>query len=202
MAVLMALVFKRTILKEESSPLIMELPTYQTPTLHGSVRHAWDRGYLFLRKAGTYLLAGAIVLWFLANTGPSGFGVESSESFVGIIGNLGTSLFAPQGFPWQIVAALMFGLLAKEIVVESLGIIYSVQGEAAIGASLAAALSPLSALALMVFVLLYTPCIATVGTIKTETGSWKWAGFSVAYQLGLAYLVSLLVVFVGGIFIA
>lgn len=201
MAVIMALVFKKTILKEESSPLIMELPTYQKPTLHGSVRHAWDRGYLFLRKAGTYLLVGAMILWFLANTGPSGFGVNSSESFIGIIGNWGTIIFAPQGFPWQIVAALIFGLLAKEIVVEALGIIYTVQGEAAIGAALATALSPLSALALMVFVLLYTPCIATVGTIKSETGSWKWAGFSVAYQLILAYCMSILVVLVGGLFL-
>jgi ferrous iron transport protein B len=201
MAVFMALVFKKTILKEESSPLIMELPTYQRPTLHGSVRHAWDRGYLFLRKAGTYLLVGAMILWFLANTGPSGFGVDSSESFIGIIGSLGTVIFAPQGFPWQIVAALIFGLLAKEIVVEALGIIYSVQGEAAIGATLAATLSPLSALALMVFVLLYTPCIATVGTIRSETGSWKWAGFSVAYQLILAYSMSTLVVLIGGLFL-
>jgi ferrous iron transport protein B len=146
MAVFMALIFKKTILKEESSPLIMELPTYQTPTAHGSFRHAWERGYLFLRKAGTYLLAGAIILWFLANTGPAGFGIDSSESFIGIIGNAGALIFAPQGFPWQIVAALIFGLLAKEIVVEALGIIYSVQGEAAIGGMLAAALSPLSAL--------------------------------------------------------
>ncbi|MFW9889761.1 MAG: nucleoside recognition domain-containing protein, partial [Candidatus Thorarchaeota archaeon] len=142
-----------------------------------------------------------IILWFLANTGPGGFGAESHESFIGIIGGLGTIVFAPQGFPWQIVAALIFGLLAKEIVVEALGIIYSVQGEAAIGASLAAALSPLSALALMVFVLLYTPCIATVGIIRSETGSWKWTGFSVAYQLILAYAVSLLVVLIGGFFV-
>ncbi|MFX0108563.1 MAG: ferrous iron transport protein B, partial [Candidatus Hodarchaeota archaeon] len=193
MAVLMALVFKKTILKEESSPLIMELPTYQMPTVHGSFRHAWERGYLFLRKAGTYLLAGAIVLWFLANTGPRGFGVSSEESFIAVIGNLGAPLFAIHGFPWQIVSALIFGLLAKEIVVESLGIIYSVQGEAAISAVLVSAISPLSAVALMVFVLLYTPCIATVGTIRSETGSWKWAGFSVIYQLLLAYIMSLLV---------
>jgi ferrous iron transport protein B len=199
MAVVMALVFKKTILKEESSPLIMELPIYQKPTLHGSVRHAWDRGYLFLRKAGTYLLAGAMVLWFLANTGPTGFGVEVGDSFIGIIGNLGTFIFAPQGFPWQVVAALIFGLLAKEIVVEALGIIYSVQGAAAIGGALLTALNPLSGLALMVFVLLYTPCLATVGIIRTETGSWRWAGFSVAYQLGLAYLVSLMVVLIGGL---
>jgi ferrous iron transport protein B len=202
MAVAMALLFKGTILREESSPLIMELPTYQKPTLHGSFRHAWERGFLFLRKAGTYLLAGAILLWVLANTGPTGFGATTDESFIAIIGNLGAPLFAPQGFPWQIVSALIFGLLAKEIVVEALGIIYSVQGETAIGAVLAMSLSPLSAFALMVFVLLYTPCVATIGTIKNETGSWKWAGFSVVYQVLLAYLMSLLVVLIGGLFLS
>ncbi len=201
MAVLMALVFKKTLLREESSPLVMELPTYQKPTVHGTFRHAWDRGYLFLRKAGTYLLAGAIILWFLANTGPAGFGVSPETSFVAIIGGFGTTIFAAHGFPWQIVAALIFGLLAKEVVVESLGIIYSVQGEVAIGAVLASAISPLSAFALLVFVLLYTPCIATVSTIRAETGSWKWAGFSVAYQFALAFFISLVVVLIGGIFI-
>ena len=135
-------------------------------------------------------------------TGPTGFGVPTEESFIAMIGNVGAPLFAPHGFPWQIVSALIFGLLAKEIVVEALGIIYSVQGEAAIGTVLALSLSPLSALALMVFVLLYTPCIATVGTIKSETGSWKWAGFSVVYQVLLAYLMSLLVVLIGGLFLA
>ena len=202
MAVAMALLFKGTILREEASPLIMELPTYQRPTLHGSFRHAWDRGFLFLRKAGTYLLAGAIMLWVLANTGPTGFGAAADESFIAMIGNLGAPLFALHGFPWQIVSALIFGLLAKEIVVESLGIIYSVQGEAAIGTMLAMSLSPLSALALMVFVLLYTPCIAAVGTIRSETGSWKWAGFSVLYQVLLAYLISLFIVLIGGLFLA
>ncbi len=200
MAVTMALLFKETILREESSPLIMELPTYQKPTLHGSIRHAWERGSLFLRKAGTYLLAGAIVLWFLANTSPTGFGVAADESFIAMIGNLVAPVFALHGFPWQIVSALIFGLLAKEIVIEALGIIYSVQGEAAIGTVLAMSLSPPSALALMVFVLLYTPCLATIGTMRSETGSWKWAGFSVAYQVLLAYLMSLLVVVIGGVF--
>ncbi|NHJ13540.1 MAG: ferrous iron transport protein B [Candidatus Thorarchaeota archaeon] len=201
MAVLMALVFKRTLFQEESSPLIMELPTYQMPTLHGSLRHAWERGFLFMRKAGTYLLVGAMLLWVLANTGPAGFGVSVDASFVAIIGRLGEPLFSVHGFPWQIVTALIFGLLAKEVVVESLGIIFSAQGDVAIGSALLSALSPLSAFALMVFVLLYTPCIATVATIRSETGSWKWAGVSVAYQVTLAFVVSLVIVLVGGLFI-
>ncbi len=201
MAVLMALVFKKTLFREKTSPLLMELPMYQVPTIHGTITHAWERGVLFLKKAGTYLLAGAIILWFLANIGPAGFGVPIEESFVAIIGNAVTPVFAPIGFPWQIVTALLFGLLAKEVVVESLGIIFSVQGTVAIGASLAGVLGPVQALALMVFVLLYTPCIATIGAIKKETGSWKWAGFSVLYQVVLAYAAAFVIVLIGGLLI-
>ncbi len=198
MAVLMSLIFKNTIFKEKTSPLLMELPMYQIPTLHGTLTHAWERGFLFLRKAGTYLLGGAIILWFTANTGPAGFGVPVGESYVAMFASLITPIFEPLGFPWQVVAALLFGLLAKEVVVESLGIIFSVQGESAVGASLALLLGPVQALALMVFVLLYTPCIATLGTIKKETGSWKWTLFSLGYQVILAYIGALVVVLVGG----
>jgi ferrous iron transport protein B len=201
MAVIMALIFKKTLFREESSPLLMELPMYQIPTLLGSFRHTMDRGVLFLKKAGTYLLFGAIIIWLIANMGPSGFGVPIEESYVAILGKLGESLFAPLGFSWQIVAALVFGLLAKEVVVESLGVIFSVQGEGAIGAALLASISPLSAIALLVFVLLYTPCIGAVATVWKETGSAKWTVLSVAYQLVLAYLVALAVVLIGGLFI-
>ena len=144
---------------------------------------------------------GAIIIWFIANVGPTGYGVPVEESFVAIFGNAVAPLFAPIGFPWQIVTALIFGLLAKEVVIESLGIIFSVQGDTAIAASLAGLLGPVQALALMVFVLLYTPCIAAVATIKKETGSWKWAGFSVLYQVVLAYIVALVIVLVGGLLI-
>ena len=201
MAVIMALIFKKTLFKEESAPLLMELPQYQMPTVHGSFRHAWDRGMLFLRKAGTYLLAGAMIIWFISNIGPSGFGVPVEESFVAIFGNLMAPIFTFHGFPWQIVTALIFGLLAKEVVIESLGVIFAVQGDAAIAATLSGLLDPVQALALMVFVLLYTPCIAAVGTIKKETQSWKWAGVSVAYQMLLAYIISLAIIIVGGFFI-
>ncbi|MFW9848934.1 MAG: ferrous iron transport protein B [Candidatus Thorarchaeota archaeon] len=201
MAVIMALIFKNTIFREQTSPLLMELPMYQVPTLHGTLTHAWERGTIFLKKAGTYLLGGAIFIWFIANVGPTGYGVPVEQSFVAIFGNAIAPLFAPLGFPWQIVTALIFGLLAKEVVVESLGVIFSVQGNAAIATTLAGLLGPVQALALMVFVLLYTPCIATVGAIKKETGSWKWAGFSVLYQVILAYIVALVVVLIGGIFV-
>ncbi|MGY5852629.1 MAG: ferrous iron transport protein B [Candidatus Thorarchaeota archaeon] len=201
MAVVMAWIFKKTIFKEESSPLLMELPMYQRPTAHGTLRHTWDRGLLFLKKAGSYLLVGAIILWFIANFGPTGYVGENIEaSFVAILGKTLQPVFGPLGFSWQIVAALVFGLLAKEVVVESLGIILA-PGEVGIGAALAGVISPLSAVALMVFVLLYTPCIAAVGAVRQETGSNKWTAFSVGYQLILAYLSALAVVIIGGLFV-
>ncbi len=199
MAVVMALIFKNTIFRGETSPFLMELPMYQVPTMHGVFRHTWDRGMLFLRKAGSYLLAGAMILWFISSVGPGGWGVPVQDSYVAILGHILAPVFAPLGFSWQIVSALVFGLLAKEVVVESMGIIFAVQGKAAIGAALAGVLTPVSAFALMVFVLLYTPCIATVGTTMKETGSWRWALFSVAYQLVLAYLMALAVVTIGGL---
>ena len=197
MAVIIALLLKKLVFRDEASPLLMELPMYQRPTVHGTFRHAWDRGFLFLRKAGSYLLVGALILWFLANFGPSGYVTGNVDaSFIAILGQALQPAFAPLGFPWQIVAAIIFGLLAKEIVVESIGIMLASTG---VGVSLAlgSLLSPLSAFALMVFVLLYTPCIATLGTIRSETQSWKWTIISVAYQVLLAYLMALLIVTLG-----
>jgi ferrous iron transport protein B len=199
MAVIIGFLLKHTALKEESSPLVMELPMYQMPTVHGSFRHMWDRGVMFLKRAGTYLLIGSIIIWGLSSFGPAGYGVPIESSFIGIMGRFVAPLFAPLGFGWQIVAALIFGLLAKEVVVQSLAIILAVEGQGAIQASLLALLSPVSAFALMVFVLLYIPCIATLAVIKSETGSWKWTIFSFVYQTLLAYFVALAVVSIGGL---
>ncbi len=197
MAVVVALLLKKLVFRGESSPLLMELPMYQRPTIHGTFRHAWERGVLFLKKAGSYLLIGALILWFISNWGLSGYvNGDVNSSFVAIIGQSLQPIFAPLGFSWEIVAALVFGLLAKEIVVESLGIILAPAG-VGIEVALQGLISPLSAFALMVFVLLYTPCIAAVATVKSETGSWKWTAFSVAYQLILAYLMALSIVVIG-----
>ncbi len=198
-AILMALIFQKLIFKGKSSPFIMELPEYQTPTFHGSVIHTWERGVLFLKKAGTYLLFGAVLLWFISKMGPGGYDVPIAESYAGILGNAIAPLFVPLGFDWTIVTALIFGFFAKEIVVESLSIIYSVNGAAAIRLQLLGLMTPVTAFALMIFVLLYTPCIAAIGTIRKETNSWKWAMVSVVYQVGLAYSMAFLVVAVGGL---
>ncbi len=201
MAIAMAIIFKKTILREESSSMIMELSQYQIPTAHGSFRHMWDRGIQFVKTAGTYLLAGSIIMWALSSFGPAGVSVPVDESFAAILGQFFEPVFQPLGFSWQVVTGLIFGFLAKEAVIQSLAIVYAVGG-IALETALISSITPLSAVALMVFVLLYVPCLATVGAIKRETGSLKWTGFSIVYQLILAYIVALLVIFIGGAFFA
>jgi len=197
-AIAMALIFRRTILPGSPTPFILELPLYKTPTFHGTVIHMWERGRVFVRKAGTILLGGAVALWFLS-VHPWGAGVEAS--YAGQLGHLIEPVFRPLGFDWRIATSLIFAFLAKEIVVEALGILYAVEGEAAIGAALRASICPVSAFALMAFTLLYVPCLATVGVIRSETGSWRWTALAVASELVLAYGVSLAIVGIGGLLV-
>ena len=197
-AILFALLLRKTLLKGQPSPFIVELPTYKMPTLYGSLLHMWERGVSFLKKAGTYLLVGAVIIWILSVL-PWGVVPGSGESLAGYIGQMFQPLFAPLGFSWQIVASTIFAFMAKEVLVGSLAVIYSVGNEASIQAALVASITPLSAYALMVFMLLYIPCLATVGVIKTETGSWKWTSFAIISQLVIAYVAALAVVGVGGL---
>jgi ferrous iron transport protein B len=200
MAIIVAIIFKKTILREESSAMLMELSQYQIPTAHGSFRHMWDRGILFVKTAGTYLLVGSIIMWTLSTFGPAGVGVPIDDSFAAILGKIFQPLFGPLGFSWQVVMGLIFGFIAKEAVIQTLAVVYAVGG-VALETALLASMSPLNAVAMMVFVLLYIPCLATVGAIRKETGSWRWTGFSVIYQIMLAYIIAALVVFIGGWFI-
>jgi ferrous iron transport protein B len=199
-AILFALVLRKTLLKGEPAPFIIELPTYKMPTLRGSLLHMWERGVSFLKKAGTYLLVGAIIIWVLTVL-PWGVEPGSGESLIGLIGQALQPIFGPLGFSWQIVSSLVFAFLAKELVVESLGVIYGAAGDASIQAALIASITPVSAFALMVFTLLYVPCLATVGVIKKETGSWKWTLFAVASEIIIAYVAALVIVTIGGLFV-
>jgi ferrous iron transport protein B len=199
-AILFALLLRKTILKGEPAPFIIELPTYKMPTAKGSILHMWERGVSFLKKAGTYLLVGAVIIWLLTVL-PWGVEPGSGESLIGLIGQTLQPIFAPLGFSWQIVSSLVFAFLAKELVVESLGVIYGVAGEASIQAALVASITPVSAFALMVFTLLYVPCLAAVGVIKKETGSWKWTLFAVVSEIVIAYVAALVIVAVGGLFV-
>ena len=158
---------------------------------------------MYLRKAGTIILLGAMVVWALASF-PYGVEYGSAESFAGMLGHLIEPLVAPLGFDWKVAVALIFGFLAKEVVVGSLGVLYGTGEETLSGALLAdPGLSAATALALMVFVLLYMPCVAALGVIKKETGSWKWTGFAVAYGIAVAWILAFVVghlapLFIGG----
>lgn len=197
LAMLLALLLRKTVLRGEPTPFIMELPLYKAPTFHGSVIHMWERGVQFLKKAGTYLLVGAIILWFLSSF-PWGVAQESVElSYTGQIGHALEPIFRPFGFDWRIVSSLIFGFMAKEIVVEALGIIYAVEGGEAIAGALVADYSPLIGFTLMAFTLLYVPCLATVGTMRKESGSWKWTIFQVVLSLVLAYVIGLAITGIG-----
>jgi ferrous iron transport protein B len=194
-----AWLFRRTILPGRPAPFLMEMPPYRLPTFRTSVIHTWDRGSMYIRKAWGVILFGALAVWLLA-TFPYGAGYGSAESYAGQLGHLLEPLFAPLGFDWKIAVALLFGFVAKEVVVGSLGVLY---GTGADEGSLADALladpslSPYTALALMAFVLIYLPCLAALAVIKKETGSWKWTGFSVVYGLVVAYGIAFIIARLG-----
>lgn len=148
---------------------------------------------MYLRKAGTVIFGGVVIVWLLASF-PPGVDYGSAGSFAGTVGHLLEPLVAPLGFDWKIAVALIFGFIAKEIVVGSLGTLYGTAEETLPAALLVdPALSAATALALMVFVLLYTPCVAALGVIRKETGSWKWTCFSVTYGLIVAWVLALVV---------
>jgi len=188
-----AKLFRSTILPGEVSPFVMEMPPYRLPTAKMALLQTWSRGSMYLRKAGTVIFGGVVIVWLLASF-PPGVDYGSAGSFAGTVGHLLEPLVAPLGFDWKIAVALIFGFIAKEIVVGSLGTLYGTAEETLPAALLVdPALSAATALALMVFVLLYTPCVAALGVIRKETGSWKWTCFSVTYGLIVAWVLALVV---------
>jgi ferrous iron transport protein B len=202
-AILSAKLFRSTVLPGESSPFIMEMPPYRIPTVKNAMLNMWEKGSTYLKKAGGIILIGSLIVWFLASY-PAGVGYGSEESFAGMIGHVLEPLVAPLGLDWKIAVALLFGFVAKEIVVSSLGVLYGAdEGSAALSDALLAdpALSMAGALAVMVFVLLYMPCLATLAVIKKETGSWRWAGFSVVYGLLVAWILAFVTFHLAGYFL-
>ncbi|MCJ8013317.1 ferrous iron transport protein B [Paenibacillus sp. KQZ6P-2] len=194
MALLLCKLFSSYLLKNEANVFIVELPPYRLPQGRSLMRGTWEKGKGFLRKAGTLILGGSVLIWFLSYTGPGGFGVEMDDSFLAKIGGLLATLLAPLGFgTWQAGASLLTGFLAKEIVVSTMNIIYHVPNMEGLQGQIALSFTPLQAYSFMAFVLLYTPCLATVGVIRKETSSWRWTVFSIGYALILAYLISLII---------
>ncbi|MFH1642241.1 MAG: ferrous iron transport protein B [Nanoarchaeota archaeon] len=197
MAVIMGLIFNKTIFKGTSSPFVMELPPYRLPTLKGSLIHMWERGKLFMMKAGTVIFGTVLVIWFFSSV-PFGVMYGSEQSAVGMMGKAIAPVFQPLGFGnWQAAVSLFFGLVAKEVVVGSMGTLYGIAEEGFIPV-LQAAFTPLSAYAFMVFVLLYVPCLTVLATIKKETNSWKWPAITAAYLTVVAWVASF-IVYQGGL---
>lgn len=192
-AIFMAFIFKKTIFKGMSAPFVMELPPYRRPTVKGALIHTWERGYLFIKKAGTIIFVLSVVIWVLSSL-PMGVEYASQASVTGQMGTAIAPVFGPLGFgEWRPAISLIFGVLAKEVVVSTFGTIYGVGEGGGIITALHDTFTPLSAFSFMAFVLLYMPCFATFGTIKRETNSWKWPIFTAGYMLVVAWFVSFII---------
>lgn len=197
-AIIIATLLKKTLFKGMSAPFVMELPSYKLPSLKGVLIHTWEKAFGFIKKAGTIILGSSIIIWILSIF-PLGVEYGSQESLIGMIGTTIAPIFAPLGFgTWQPSVAVLFGLVAKEVVVGTFSALFGVAEE---GAGIAAAMhgifTPLTAYAFMAFVLLYVPCFAALGTVKQETGGWKWPAIMVAITTITAYVVAL-IIFQGG----
>ena len=200
-ALIVAAILKRTMFKGVSSPFVMELPSYKIPSVKGVLLHTWDKVKGFLRKAGTIILACSIVLWILQNIYPWG-GSEPQMSLLGMIGSAIAPIFAPLGFgTWQAAVAIIAGLAAKEVVVSTFGTLAGMEedDEEGITNLVHDTFTPLSAFSFMAFTLLYTPCFASIGAIKQETNSYKWALTMCGITLVTAYIVSFLIFNIGGL---
>ena len=199
LAVIMAAIFNKFFFAGEKSEFVMELPPYRIPTLKSVFIHMWEKVSAFIKKAGTIIFSVVVLIWVLANL-PLGVEYASAQSLIGRFGQLIAPIFKPLGFGnWQAASSLIFGILAKEVVVGTLGVVYAL-GEGGLRAALTSNFTPLAAYSFMVMVLIYTPCIATLGTIKSETNSWKWPIISAAYLFALAWFVSF-IVYQGGMFL-
>lgn len=200
-AIISALIFRKTLFKGESGHFVMELPPYRMPTPQGIAIHMWERGRLFLKRAGTIIFGVVVLVWALASL-PWGVEYGSQVSILGQMGSALAPVFSPAGFgQWQAAGSLAFGFLAKEVVVGSMGAIFAVE-EGLLGGALITQLgwTPLIAFAFMVFSLLYMPCVAAIGTIRSEAGA-KWAWFSVGWTCLVAWVAATLIFQIGSLFV-
>lgn len=206
-AIIVALILNIFDKQKNTHSLLIELPEYKAPNARSIAIYVWEKVKDYLSKAGTTIFFASIVIWVILNFGVNGMVDDMSESFGAMIGKVASPLLGPAGLDhWQIVVALIAGIAAKEIVVSSMGILYgigninSAAGMATMSAGLAATgFGALNAYSLMVFCLLYIPCAATIATIKKETNSWKWTLFAIGFQLGVAYLVAVLIYQIGSL---
>jgi len=186
----------------DPAPFVMELPQYHVPSVTNVFRATWERGWSFIKRAGTVILASSMILWFLQGFGfeNGAFGmVENSDaSILAMIGGTIAFIFAPLGFgTWQATVGTITGLIAKENVVATFHVLFPGSNFAA---QIAGAFTPLAAYSFMIFNLLCAPCFAAMGAIKREMNNAKWTWAAIGYMCGFAYLISLIVYQIGGVF--
>lgn len=197
--------YSKTLFKHDDASFVLELPPYRWPDMKTVLLEIWDKGKGYLIKAGTIILAMSVLIWFLSSYNASGPVDDMSESFLAVLGGWMSTLFIFHGFDtWEAGSAVISGIMAKEAVVSTIGILYGLPDlspdmeeaemiSTVAGTGLAAAFTAASALAFMVFSQLYTPCMTALGTIKKETNSWYWMGFAAVSQFAIAWVVSLAV---------
>lgn len=193
LALLLAWVFRSRVVRGESGHFVMELPSYRLPTVRGLLTHMWERGRVFLSRAGTIIFGAVVVIWLM--------------NFVGALEPVGRAIapvLAPAGFgQWQAAVTLLFGIIAKEVVIGTFGaLLTGSEGLGGLGHIIGLELgwTPLIAFAFMVMTLIYVPCIATIAIIRRETNSWRWPAFVVAYTLILGWIVSVVIYQIGSLF--
>ena len=216
MAVLMAKLFSRFFVKGESLPFVMELPPYRMPTAKAVLRHTWEKGKEYLKKMGTIILGASIIVWALSYF-PTNEDrqLQAENSYMAKIGKTIEPVMRPCGFDWRQSVSLLAGVGAKEVVASTMAVVYatssdeaamleedfeSEENESRISELIRNNMTPLSAASMLLFILLYMPCVSTIVAIKNESGKWKWALFTMAYTIGLAWIVSTLVFQIGSLF--
>jgi ferrous iron transport protein B len=215
-AIIMAIIFKKIFFNKKEIPFVMELPPYRMPTMKSTLRHMWHKALQYLKKMGGIILIASIIIWFLGY-----FPRENTEqqkrqshemhlynSYIGKIGRSLSPVFSPLGFDWKQTVAIIAGISGKEVIVSTLGVLYTGgNNEKDLKDALkhakkndgSPAFTKWSALAFLVFVLLYFPCIATISTVYKETGSWFWPIFMIFYTTVLAWIAAFAVFNLGGL---
>jgi len=215
LAILLAKLLRKSLLKGDSVPFVMELPPYRRPTLKGLFLHTWEKAWLYIKKAGTVILGVSIILWALTTYPKTEVdhtlpveqqrAIQLSNTFAGRVGRAMEPAIKPLGFDWKIGTAMIGAFAAKEVFVAQLGIVYSVgesdENSIPLREKLAKAYSPLVAICIMVFMLIATPCMATIAATRHESGSWGWALFQLGGLTALAYVITLIIYQVGSLFV-
>ena len=206
LAVLMARLFSKFLVKGDDAPFVMELPPYRMTTTKSILRHTWEKGAQYLKKMGGIIMIASIIIWFLGyypqHDAYETVAEQQENSYIGQIGKAVEPVIEPLGFDWKLGIGLISGVGAKELVVSTLGVLYTNEEDVEnVNLSNRIPITPLAALAYMLFVLIYFPCIATLAAIKQESGSWKWALFAAGYTTVLAWCIAFVVYQLGNLII-